>query len=251
VLQPKQFCTFMLQSGPKSCIMSGGVFAKLEGAPAMPVPVLAQMLFTTINEHEAALARVSKLLHDDVSQVLSAVGLQLDALKMDFSNQAPGIDQRASEIQTILEHAIEQLRDISNELNPSIVERAGLHLALDRLADKARKDFSGTIRLHFDPAVRIPSAAAKTFYKIGECAVQNALARPGCSLIDIHVKRSHGEFVLEISDNGRVDETAAGELPLGQLLLNYYASQASLTIQSSPQKGTVIRAAYPIEEART
>ena len=57
----------------------------------MPVPILAQMLFTSINEQEAALARVSKLLHDDVSQVLSAVGLQLDAMKMDFSKQAPGM----------------------------------------------------------------------------------------------------------------------------------------------------------------
>ncbi len=217
----------------------------------MPVPVVAQMLFTAMNEHEAALARVSKLLHDDVSQVLSAVGLQLDALRMEFSRQAPGIDQRAAEIQTILEHAIEQLRDISNELNPSIVDRAGLQFALDRLAGKARQNFSGTLRLHFDPAARIPSAVAKMFYKIGECALQNALARPKCSLIDIQVKRSHGEFVLEVSDNGRVDETAAGEVPLSELLMDYYAARASLTVRSSPDKGTVIRAAYPIEESLT
>jgi signal transduction histidine kinase len=217
----------------------------------MPVPVVAQMLFTAINEHEAALARVSKLLHDDVSQVLSAVGLQLDALRMEFSRQAPGIDQRAAEIQIILEHAIEQLRDLSNELNPSIVDRAGLQFALERLAAKARKDFSGTLRLHFDPAARIPSTVARTFYKIGECAVQNALGRPKCSLIDIQVKRSHGEFVLEINDNGRVDEIAAGELPLSQMLMDYYASRASLTIHSTPEKGTVIRAAYPIEESLT
>ncbi len=101
-----------------------------------PQPVLAQKLFAAINEHEAVLARVSRLLHDDVSQILSAVGLQLDAMRMDFREQAPGLDGRAAEIQELLEQAIEQLRDISNELNPSIVERAGLRFALDRLAGK-------------------------------------------------------------------------------------------------------------------
>jgi len=215
----------------------------------MPVPVLAQMLFATINEQEAALARVSKLLHDDVSQVLSAVGLQLDALKMDFSQQAPEIRQRATEIQTLLERAIEQLRDISNELNPSIVERTGLQFALERLADKTRKNFSGSLRLHFDPAVHVPTPLAKTFYKIAECAVQNALLQPGCSLIDIQVKRSHREFVLEVGDNGHADETISTALPLGQLLLDYYASKLALTIKRSPEKGTVIRATFPLAEA--
>ena len=91
-----------------------------------------------MNEHEAVLSRVSRLLHDDVSQVLSAVGLQLDAMRMDFRDQAPGVDGRATEIQELLEQAIEQLRDITNELNPSIVERAGLQFALDRLIGKVR-----------------------------------------------------------------------------------------------------------------
>jgi len=215
----------------------------------MPVPLLAQMLFTAINEHEVALARVSKLLHDDVSQVLSAVGLQLDAMRMEFSEQAPDIDRRASEIQALLERAIEQLRDISNELNPSIVERAGLQFALDRLIDKSRKNFCGTLRLHYDPATHVPPAVAKVFYKIGECAVQNALARPECSLIDIQVKRSHGDFVIEIGDDGRVDEPTSSALPLGQLLMDYYASKVALTIKSAAGKGTVVRAAYPAMQA--
>lgn len=214
----------------------------------MPVPVLAQMLFTTLNEHEAALARVSKLLHDDVSQVLSAVGLQLDAMRMDFSTQAPEIDERTAEIQTLLEQAIEQLREISNELNPSIVERAGLQFALERLAGRVQKNFSGTLRLHLDPGTHVPAPIAKTFYKIAECAVQNALARPECSMLDIQVKRSHGEFVLEVSDNGRVEEPGAGAMPLGQLLMDYYASKASLDIRSTTGKGTVIRASYPMPE---
>jgi signal transduction histidine kinase len=213
----------------------------------MPRPAFAQILFAAINEHEAALARVSRLLHDDVSQVLSAVGLQLDALRMDFQEAAPGIDARAIEIQTLLEQAIEQLRDITNELNPSVVERAGLQFALERLADKARKRLSGTLRLHFDPALRVPTVLATTFYKIAECAVDNALVRPGCSLIDIQVKRSYSEFTLEVTDNGRPDSADSAEPPLGRLLMDYYATKyhVALSVKSPRKQGTVVRAGFP------
>src|ERR1700722_15437203 len=169
--------------------------------------VLAERLFAAIQEHDAALAGVARVLHDDVSQVLSAVGLQLDAMRMDFRDQAPGVDGRASEIQELLEQAIEQLRDITNELNPSIVERAGLQFALDRLIGKVRAGFSGTLRLHFDPSLRVPTILAKAFYKIAECALDLAKATPGCSLIDLHVKRAQGEYVLEITDTAPANDT--------------------------------------------
>lgn len=210
-----------------------------------PHPALAQMLFAAMNEHEAVLSRVSRLLHDDVSQVLSAVGLQLDALRMDFREEAPGIENRAGEIQELLEQAIEQLRDITNELNPSIVERAGLQFALDRLVGKERGTFSGTLRLHFDSSLHVPTIVAKAFYKIAECAVELAKQAEGCTLVDIHVKRSHGEYVLEISDNAPLEDGTPA--PLGQLLMEYHASKNHVTLRTERArgKGHVIRASFP------
>jgi two-component system NarL family sensor kinase len=217
----------------------------------MPQPVLAEMLFTALNEHEAALSRVARLLHDDVSQVLSAVGLQLDAMRMDFRDGAPGFEDRTAEIQTMLEQAIGQLRDISNELNPSIVERAGLQFALDRLVGNTRKTFTGTLHMHFDPATRMPTALAKTFYKIAECALEIAVTQPECSVVDIHVKRSQGEFVLKVNDNGKSDNDANDSPSLGRLLMGYHASRnkVTLSIKNSSQAGTMIRATYPISES--
>jgi signal transduction histidine kinase len=210
-------------------------------------PALAQRLFAAINEHEAALARVARLLHDDVSQILSAVGLQLDAMRMDFRDQAPGIETRAGEIQTMLEQVIQQLRDLSNELNPSIVERAGLQFALEQLASKAREGFAGVIRLQQDPGTHVPPVIAKTFYKIGENALSHALTRPGCSQIEIQMKRSHGDFVLEISDNGEPDDANSNSPPLERLLMDYYAAkdQVALKVTGSPSEGTRVRASYP------
>jgi len=211
-------------------------------------PVLAQKLFAAIHEHEAILARVSRLLHDDVSQILSAVGLQLDAIRMDFREQAPGLDVRAAEIQELLEQAIEQLREISNELNPSIVERAGLQFALDRLAGKMRSRFPGTLRLHFDASLRVPTILAKAFYKMTECALETAMAVPDCSLIDIYVKRSHGEYVLEITGNGTAQGLDPDSEALGRLLMDYYASKNHVTLKTEqiPGKGSLMRASFPL-----
>jgi signal transduction histidine kinase len=172
-------------------------------------------------------------------------------MRMDFRQEAPGVDGRAAEIQELLEQAIEQLRDISNELNPSIVERAGLQFALDRLAGTARANFSGTLRLHFDASLRVPTILAKTFYKMAECALETAMAAPGCSLIDIYVKRSHGEYVLEITDNGSADTVDSDSAPLGQLLMDYYASKSHVTlkIQRTPGQGSLVRASFPLPAA--
>lgn len=216
-----------------------------------PQPALAEMLFAALHEHEATLSLVSRQLHDEVSQVLSAVGLQLDALRMDFRDAAPGVDQRAAEIQNMLEQAINQLRDLSNELNPSIVERAGLHFALDRLAGKARKTFPGSLRLHFDSATHIPTVQAKTFYKIAECALDIAVARPNCSLIDIQVKRVQGDFVLEVNDNGESEGSDPSVPSLGRLLMDYYASKErfDLTMKRSPDHGNMLRVSCPESRA--
>ncbi len=213
----------------------------------MPQPVPAELLFAAIDERDAALARVSRLLHDDVSQVLSAVGLQLDAMRMDIRNAVPEVDSRTAEIQQLLEQAIAQLRDVSNELNPSIVERAGLHYAIERLAGKATKNFAGSLRLHSDPAIHVPTAPAKAFYKIAEWALERSRSRQS-SAIDIHLKRSRGNFVLEVIDDGPPDEQGAGTECLARLLIDYYASQSriALTVNALAGKGNVVLASLPV-----
>ncbi len=77
--------------------------------------------------------------------------------------------------------------------------------------------------------------------------MDNALARPGCSLIEVKLKRLPSEFVLEVHDNGQLDEADSSTLTWGKLLMDYYAKKrhAALTLQTSPDGGTVVRASFP------
>jgi signal transduction histidine kinase len=205
------------------------------------------MLVALVNERDLELARVSRLLHDEISQVLSAVGLQLDVMRMDFAPQVPEIAGRTAEIQKVLEQAIVHLRDLSYELNPSVVERAGLQSALDRLVGRIRQSFAGHILLHFDAVVRIPTEVGTALFKIAEYAVEQAAQQPGCTQIEIHVKRAQGDFVLEVTDDR---PSRAPRVPqdspqaIGKLLAEYYAAQSGVVLSEIhiPATGTTVRA---------
>jgi signal transduction histidine kinase len=218
-----------------------------ERITSVPEAALAEMLFGALNENEVTLSRVSRFLHDDVSQVLSAAGLQLDALRMDFGETAPGVSERVVEIQTMLEQAIERLRDLSNELNPSIAERAGLRFALDQMAGKARETFSGSIRLHFDSNALVPPAQAKSFSKIAEYALSASAARKDCSVIELLFKQAQGRFILEVTDNGEFLNAQENAKPLGLLLIEYHAAKSDFKLSAggSAAEGNVLRVSCP------
>ena len=213
---------------------------------------LKRMIVSTINAREVESNRVSRLLHDEVGQVLSAVGLQMSVLKLDFQNRVPEIVARIQEIQEVLDRAVEQVRALSYDLDPAVVERAGLQAALDRMAGRFRTQFTGSVRLLFDPAVRVPLETANAWYKIAELALENAVNHSGAKKIEIQVKASAKTMALEIRDNGcgfSILEAKLKPAGLGLLLIEHYATQApiSIDIKATPGKGTVVRSTYNSE----
>lgn len=212
---------------------------------------LANMLISVMNAREQEGARISRILHDDVGQVLSAIGLQLDLLRMDLCDKLTEPPPRITEIQKFLEQAMAQVRDLSYELNPSIVERTGLQYALDRLIGRYRKSFAGKIRLLFDSSVRVPLQPATAFYKIAEQALENAVQHARCSHVEVIVKPVQRSATLEIRDNGvgfPVGKAKQESQGLGLHLMNYHAAQARLqfSIASAPEKGTIVRTVYRV-----
>jgi|HubBroStandDraft_6_1064221.scaffolds.fasta_scaffold371876_2 signal transduction histidine kinase len=219
--------------------MSGTAKAREEG--------LARMLVSALDRRETDMSRISGVLHDHVSQVLSAAGLQLGLLRLDFQERAPEIEQRTNEIQQLLESVIDQLRDLSYELNPSIVERTGLQTALDRLAGRIRKGSRIGLRVHYEPGLRVPVPIATAFYKIAERAADEGVAQ-SCLEMEMQVKTAHAEWVLEV----RMDCEFRDEFGDGQsvpmLMMEHYAASSgvALEIRHDRPGTTVVRAAHSV-----
>lgn len=210
---------------------------------------LQRLIVSTINAQEVESNRVSRLLHDEVGQVLTAVGFMLHVLKLDYKNQLPELAERLSEIQVTLDKTVQQVRSLSYDLNPSIVERAGLQMALDRLVGRYRETFAGSIRYLYDSSVRVPLAVGNAWYKIAELALENSIRHAEAGQIEVHVKRSQKELTLEVRDNGRgflLQETRQNPKGIGLLMMEHYSSQAPITVavKSTPGKGTSVRSTH-------
>lgn len=217
---------------------------------------LQRMIVSTINAREVESNRVSRILHDEVGQVLTAVGLMLDVLKLDFKAQAPEISDRVHEIQKVLDQTVQQVRSLSYDLNPSVVERAGLQMALDRLVGRYREKFAGSIRYLYDSSVRVPLIAGNAWYKIAELALENAIRHAQASRIELHVRRTQKNVALEVRDNGSgfsLIDVMKNPRGLGLLLIEHYASLSPIAVdvKSSPGKGTLVRTTYIPEEGET
>jgi two-component system NarL family sensor kinase len=191
---------------------------------------------------------VSKFLHDVVGQNLTALGLQLDLIRMDLESVQPGACARVGELQQLLETMMEQVREYSYELNPSTVERAGLRPALDRLTGRLRGRFAGSLRVNVDPSLKIDPKIASAMYQIAQEGVENAVQHSSCSAIEIAVKSTRAGIVLEVRDNGRGFDPAdlvGGRRGLGLVSMEHYAAEAGLdlSITSNRETGTTVRAA--------
>jgi two-component system NarL family sensor kinase len=174
---------------------------------------------------------------------------------MDLGDSLPDASRRILEIQKVVEGAVGQVRELSYQLDPAIVERSGLEDALERLAGRHRKDFPGTIRLVFDSAVRLPIEAATAIYSITEQALANAVRDARARRVEVRLKPSRQGATLEVQDDGagseREGEAVHGR-GLGLRLMRYYARRAGLrlSIASTPEQGTIVRAVYRAAKSR-
>jgi signal transduction histidine kinase len=98
-----------------------------ESNTAMWTQVLSCLLVANRMERQ----RVCDVLHDEVGQTLSAVGLQLELLRMDFEGRAPDISCRTTSIQKLLDGALTPLRDLVSQIDPAPRTRAHTERAPD------------------------------------------------------------------------------------------------------------------------
>jgi signal transduction histidine kinase len=203
-------------------------------------------------EHQST--ATARFLHDAVGQNLTALGLQLDLVRMDLENH-PALRDQVTEVQKLLETIVEQVREYSYELNPSTVERAGLRPALDRLHARVHQRYTGTLRINVDPSLKIDPKIAVAMYHVAQEAVDNAVQHSSCSAIEIAVKSTRKGPRLEVRDNGRgfdPGDLQQGSRGLGLLTMEHYAAQAGmdLSVRSSVGNGTAIVLAPPQGTAR-
>src|SRR5207245_2886912 len=159
---------------------------------------LRHTVLGALKSQEFERTMMSRFLHDSVGQNLTALGLQLDLIRMDVESAIPGVGARVAEVQKVLGEIMESVRGYSYQLDPATAERAGLRVAIDRLAIRLRERFSGVLRVNVDPSSKIEPTLATALYHIAQEAAENSVRHSGCSSIDISLKTTRAGTILEV-----------------------------------------------------
>lgn len=203
---------------------------------------LADSLVALMNAQEVQSAHIARVLHDDVNQVLSAAGLHLDLIRMEHGAQVPELSAKTAEVQNLLGQVIEQLRELSYEINPAVVERVGLVFALERLVERFRRQHRAPITSQIEPRLRIPLRISSALYRIAEAAIENSVRYSGAKKIELLLEGSANAVHLELRDDGcGFDVTRPPGRGLGLAIMRHHAALAGgkLTIDSAGH-GTMV-----------
>ena len=201
--------------------------------------------------------RLARELHDSVSQALFSMTLQTRAaqlaLEKDGVDPRGAVASRLTTLRELTEGAHAEMRALIFELRPEAIREEGLVGAIRKHAEgiAARHD----LPIHIDaPGDRIalPADVEKEMYRLTQEALTNVAkhAEAGQAWVRLYPPiEESAELVIEIEDDGTGFDPS---LPRpGHLGLNNMAERAAnlggrLDISSSPQQGTLIRAAVPV-----
>ena len=205
---------------------------------------LTQRIFDTQEEERG---RVARELHDSISQMLVGVRYTLELARKRLSSG----DVRASDSlgQGIdnLNSAIQEVRRISRDLRPGVLDDLGLGPALQALTEDFGKRTG--IETHFETVVfrnRLDQDAKIALYRIAQEALTNIERHSGATNVTMFVRGTKAGAVLRIEDNGRgMPATRNDGLGLRNMAERVERLDGTLRILSS-RTGTLIEAQVPL-----
>jgi PAS domain S-box-containing protein len=197
---------------------------------------------------EAERQNIARELHDQIGQALTAIRINLETIR-NSSNQAESnalIDEGVATV----DEALQQVRDLSFELRPSLLDDLGLTAALRRYADRyaQRTGIQTKIAIGLESQIRLPRELETACFRIVQEALTNVARHAQAKNVSIDVRTMNGALSLAIKDDGigfNLDSHTNGELPsslgLRGMEERAHGVGGKLEIDSAPGKGTEVR----------
>jgi signal transduction histidine kinase len=205
----------------------------------------------TLRAREEEARRIAHELHDESGQLLASVHIALDGLTQRF----PEGEETARRLHALLDRVEQQLRRLSRELRPTILDDLGLTPAVEWLAQgvSERTGVSVSVRAAID---RLPALVETALYRVIQEALNNAARHASASaiLVDVHATGSVVEAT--VTDDGRGFDAGAalsrrGNRGLGLIGIRerVEALGGRICVASEPGSGTRLAVTIPLREA--
>jgi signal transduction histidine kinase len=214
-----------------------------------------------IETRESTLHEISRELHDEFGQLLTAMGLMIGRASRHVPEGSP-LEAELHEIRQIAQTTLDSVRGLSQTLHPSILEEAGLEGTIEWYLPTVERQTGLTVSYERSgPAREIPNAIAIHVYRVLQEALNNVARHSGSNRAWVRLRTSADRLELEVEDHGAGFASAAGRAPgtsdsggrqrgLGVVAMRERAAIVGGTIEfrSSPHEGTLVRMTVPLDK---
>lgn len=210
-----------------------------------------------VDSQEQERARLSRDLHDGISQWLVSIKLQIEAGIIRLQGNAEqqrkaraSFERTAEELNKVLG----EVRRISHDLRPTLLDDLGLAAALDHLAEEFSQHSGAPVSFTSQGnAEKLPPAVGTVLFRIAQEALTNIERHAGARRIDLALSCVRGRVVLSIVDDGAgfdpegVETHPQRGIGLRNMMERLDAIGGTLAIVSS-EAGTAVHASVELRE---
>jgi len=212
-----------------------------------------------INVQEDERKKLAQKLHGEVGQLLFAMKMNLDMTKKTLPINIEGFEDmnsRLSDTENLLSETIDQIRNLTTDLRPSVLDDFGLIPALKWYIENFSKRTNVKVYLkikNFKP--RLPSEVETTLYRILQEALTNVAKHAQATEVSILLRRENHLASLAVEDNGIGFETkkiipAKDRFGLFSIKEMVELLNGKFEIRSKSNKGTKLIVKIPFTEER-
>lgn len=198
-------------------------------------------------------ARLARELHDDLSQSLAILSIQLQSLIIRPSD-AESIENQVEKLTGQIQRLSSDVHRISHELHPSKLTQLGLESALGGFCREAHEAHGLKIRFKATNVPRsLPNDISLCLYRIAQEALQNTVKHSGASTANVELTVNDDVIRLVVTDNGSgFDPEKVSKESLGLISMHerIRAVDGRLKVESVPGSGTTIEARVPLPETK-
>jgi signal transduction histidine kinase len=147
--------------------------------------------------------RIARELHDGLGQELSVAKMMADRIAM--KNQSDEMAKQTIEISSMIDHAIQQVRNISHLLHPPLLDEVGLQVALQCYLEGFEKRSGIGVSLDVQPVdfPRLAPEIETAIFRIIQEAVTNVFRHSGASNAWVSLTREEDRILGVVRDDGK------------------------------------------------
>jgi signal transduction histidine kinase len=211
---------------------------------------LQEMGGRLIHAQEAERSRIARELHDDISQQLALLGIEIQRMVEALPETAAPMRSRLQEIWGKTHEISQDVQRISHQLHSSKLEHLGLVAALKSLLHEftRKHHIGGQIRFRDIPAPP-DKEVSLTLFRVAQEALRNVGKHSAATSIRIELVGESAGWLMRISDDGVGFDASAkifGGLGMISMKERLRLVNGELSIWSRPGLGTQVEARVPL-----